>query len=102
MERKELLKRVIKNLKKTLNKSGDPMCHRSYQAYREGGAIEAFLIVEGFLDPAVRFEYLTGGKKYIPLFGDFRWKESYPHLMLRKAEEYNLQQEKLNNESGQI
>src|SRR6266496_505607 len=58
----------------------DKPCHRSFIAYRIAGAIETLLYLIGFLKSGVEFDYLTGGKKYFPLIGDFRWKEAYPHF----------------------
>ena len=81
----QLISDVAEKLKRLVK---DNRCHRSFEAYRCAGGIETLLIQEGFLNPKETFEYQTGGKKYFPLIGDFRWTESYPHLMLRKVEEY--------------
>ena len=88
MENKELIKRVTHRLKALV---GNNKFHRSYNASRFAGAIEALLIQEGVLGPDEQFKYETGGKKYFPLIGDFRWTESHPHHILKLAEAY-LQQ----------
>lgn len=85
MKTNQLISDIAEKLKRIVK--GHP-CHRSFEAYRCAGGIETLLIEEGFLNPKETFEYQTGGKKYIPLIGDFRWTESYPHFMLKKAEEY--------------
>jgi hypothetical protein len=85
MERKQQIRNIRENLKRLVK---EHPCHRSFEAYRYAGGIETLLVEEGFLKPQELFEYQTGGKKYFPLIGDFRWTESYPHFMLRKVEEY--------------
>jgi len=85
MERKELIKNIVESLKRMVN---GRLCHRSRQAYRAAGGLETLLIELGVLNPNDKFDYQTGGKKYFPLIGDFRWTEAYPHFMLRKAQEY--------------
>lgn len=81
----ELFKNCVKRLDKYVN--GHP-CHESLRANRAAGAIEFFLLTKGFFKLGEKIEYMTGGKKYFPFLGDFRWIESYPHFMLRKAKEY--------------
>jgi hypothetical protein len=81
----QLIRDIVENLRRIVN--GNKF-HKSFDAYRYSGALEALLINVGFLNIGEPFEYLTGGKKYFPLFGDFRWKESYSHFILRKTDEY--------------
>jgi len=85
MTNQDIIRHLAAELKRITK--GHP-CHRCFGSYRDAGAIEALLIVEGVIPPQGKLEYRTGGKKYFPLIGDFRWTESYPSLMLRKAEEY--------------
>ena len=89
MKTNQLISDITEKLKRELNNHGrNPMCYRSFEAYRCAGGIETLLIEEGFLNPADTFQYLEGGKKYFPIIGDFRWTEAYPHFILRKSEEY--------------
>jgi len=89
MSRQELIKDITEKLKREITGNGkNPRCYRSLSAYRFAGGLESLLLEEGFFKFGNKFEYECGGKKYFPLIGDFRWTESYPSLMLRKAEEY--------------
>jgi len=62
--------------------------HTCLQSYRIAGALEVLMSLEGLFEIGKPFDYLRGGKKYLPLIGDFTWVESYPHFILRKANEY--------------
>ena len=62
--------------------------HDSHHSYRVAGALEVLMSLQGLFEIGKPFDYLRGGKKYVPLIGDFTWVESYPHFILRKANEY--------------
>lgn len=56
------------------------------QQLRYLGALEATMVMEGFIDPGDKFIYQETEKKF--LFFKYTEKESYRNLVIRKAKEY--------------
>lgn len=59
-----------------------------YTSWRYAGALELCLQEVGAISLEKLPERKSGGKCYIPILIDSRWKETYPQMILRVAKEY--------------